>query len=86
MKIYKPFRDTLLVEKVESKNAIIAPDGRWLRLRVLAVGPLVVEKIKPGDIVIAENLLEKVDLLTEQYIILSKYIWLQEEEDGKSVN
>ncbi len=87
MKIFKPFRNNVLVEKLEIKVSVILPGdhaGKWIRLKVLAVGPEVKEDIKPGMVVLAENMFEKVDLLTTNIgLIVSQYIHVEEAEDGK---
>lgn len=64
MKI-QPFNNIIiarLLEK-ESTGAIVMPNaklGRFIRLQIIAVGKLV-EDMKPGDIVWANNLLEIID-------------------------
>lgn len=84
MKQYKPFRNNVLVEKLEIKTSVILPGdhaGKWIRLKVLAVGPEVKEDIKPGMIVLAENMFDKVDLISGNIgLILSQYIHTEEVE------
>lgn len=87
MKQYKPFRNNVLVEKLDIKSSVILPGqniGKWIRLKVLAVGLEVKESLKPGMIVIAENMFESVDLLDKNVgLILSQYIHCEEREDGR---
>ena len=86
MKTYKPFRDNVIVQKLELKSPIILADGvgTWIKVKVLAIGPLVTEKIAIGDIVWAENMFNKFDYTKEDIgVILSKYLHLGERDDGR---
>ena len=84
MRTYKPFRNNVLVEKLKTKKAIVTMNdttGKWIRLKVISVGPDVIENIKPGMIVLAENMFEAVDLLENNIgLISSQYIHTQEIE------
>lgn len=90
MKKYKPFRNNILVEKLEVKTSIVLPNqqvGKWIRLKILAVGLEVKNYIKPGMIVIAENMFEPVDLFNKNIgLILDHYIHTEEIEDGQPTN
>lgn len=91
MKTYKPFRNNILVEKLEIKTSgLILPNqnmGKWVRLKVISIGPDVKEAIKPGMIVIAENMFEPVNLINKNIgLILSQYIHTEEVDDGQPTN
>ena len=60
-----PFNNIVLAELLETKkdSGILLPErniGRFVRLKILGTGKLV-EDIKPGDIVIANAVLEIID-------------------------
>lgn len=83
MKVFKPLRDNVIVEKAETDSPILGADrGTWIRLKVIAVGPEVIEKIKPGQIVLAEAMLEEIKG-SKIFVMLSKYIHVIEESDAK---
>lgn len=90
MKTYKPYRNNILVEKLDIKTSIVLPGqnvGKWIRLKVLAVGPAVTENLRPGMIVIAENMFEPIDLLNKNIgLILAQYIHCEEADDGQPTN
>lgn len=84
VKQYKPFRDLLLVRKIEEKSigSVILADGigkRFAKLEVLEVGPDVKENIVSGDIVFVENMFEPINPLDKNIgLILSQYVMCKE--------
>lgn len=90
MKTFKPFRNNVLVEKLGIKSPVILPEdhiGKWVRLRVLAIGPEVKENLKPEMVVIAEDMFEPVGLINRNIgLILSQYIHCEEKDDEQPIN
>ena len=90
MKI-KPFNNIVLGRKLEKevRSSIVLPnakEGRFIRVQVIAIGKLV-EDMKPGDIVIANNMLEIIDPVESDVgFINSKDILGKEIIDGQPIN
>lgn len=83
----KPFNNIVLGRKLEKerKSGIFLPDakeGRFIRVQVIDVGKLV-EEMKPGDVVIANNMLEVIDSIDPDVgFINSRDILGKEIKDG----
>lgn len=77
---YKPFRDLVLVKKIEetqSASGIVLPEKQsrhFVTLEVLEKGPDVKEDIQPGDVIIAEAMFEQLEKGSNIGLILSQYI------------
>lgn len=81
---YNPFRDLILVKKIEEKQTvggIVLPDNkrsRFIKLEILAVGPDVKLNLNQSDIVYAENMYQALD--KEQGLILEQYVFAKENQ------
>lgn len=87
MKKIMPFNNIVLGRKIdkEVKSSIVLPnqkEGRFIRVQIIAVGGLV-EEMKPGEIVIANNMLEVIDSTNPDVgFINSRDILAKEKEIG----
>ncbi len=88
---YRPRNDLLLVEKMPSEetattaSGLIVPKGNLenvlTRLKVLSVGDAV-KDVKPGDVILAENMFQKITKSDDKLgLINSKYVHLIEENN-----
>ena len=84
--ILQPFNNIVIAQLLEKpeESAVILPDrkvGRFIRLRILAAGPLV-EYINAGDIVWANAMLEIIDARQNSIGFINSRDILAKEKEG----
>ena len=87
MKKYLPFNNIVLCRILEKErdSAIFLPNekqGRFIRIKILKTGGLVNHQIKEGDICIANNLFEIIDISNPEIGFINEKDILGKEIDG----